>query len=50
MEQGFEEAAAFGVGDGELRSQPVAQNHQFIDFGDDAMLLGDGWEGKRTTS
>ena len=28
------------------RLQPVAQRHQFIDLGDDAALLGEGWEGK----
>ena len=27
MEDGFEEAAAFGLGGGELRFQPVAQAH-----------------------
>ena len=27
--------------------QPVAERHQFIDFGDDAVLFGEGWEGKR---
>ncbi len=44
MEQGFEEAAAFDLGDGELRFQPVAQGHQFVNFGDDAILFGEGWE------
>ena len=28
------------------RLQPVAQRHQLIDLGDDAVLLGEGWEGK----
>ncbi len=27
------------------RLQPVAQRHQLIDLGDDAVLLGEGWEG-----
>ena len=27
------------------RLQPVAEGHQFIDFGDDAVLFGKGWEG-----
>ena len=45
MEDGFEEVTAFGVGGGELRFQPVAQGHQFIDFGDDALLFREGWEG-----
>ena len=25
------------------RLQPVAEGHQFIDFGDDAVLFGEGW-------
>ena len=41
MKDGFEEAAAFGLGGGELRFQPVAQGHQFFDLGDDAMLFFD---------
>ena len=45
MEDSFEEAAAFGLGGGELRFQPVAEGHQFIDFGDDTMLFGEGWKG-----
>ena len=28
------------------RLQPVAQAHQFIDLGDDAVLFGERWEGK----
>ena len=28
------------------RLQPVAQRHQLIDLGDDAVLFGEGWEGK----
>ena len=39
MEDGFEEAAAFGSSDRELRLQPVAQIHQFIDLCNDALLL-----------
>jgi len=41
----FEEAAAFGLGGGELRFQPFAQGQQFFDFGDDAVLFGEWWEG-----
>ena len=26
------------------RLQPVAEHHQFIDFGDDAVLFGEGWK------
>ena len=44
MKDGFEEAAAFGLGGGELRFQPVAQGHQLVRFGDDALLFGEGWE------
>ena len=44
MEDSFEEAAAFGLGGGELRFQPVAEGHQFIDFGDDAVLFGKWWK------
>jgi hypothetical protein len=42
VEDGFEEAAAVGVGGGELRFELVAEGHQFIDFGDDALLI-DRW-------
>ena len=45
MEDGFEETAAFGLGGGELCFQLVAQHHQLIDFGDDALLFSEGWEG-----
>lgn len=39
VQDGFEESAAFGLGGGELRFQPVAQGHQFLNFGDDAFLF-----------
>gem|GEM_PF-4848174 len=42
-EQSFNEP---GVGAGRirlLRLQPVAESHQFIDFGYDAVLFGDRW-------
>ena len=29
----------------ELLLQLVAEGHQFIDLGDDAVLFGEGWEG-----
>ena len=29
------------------RLQPVAERHQFIDLGDDAVLFGEGWQRKR---
>ena len=28
-----------------LRLQPITQGHQLIRLGDDALLLGEGWEG-----
>lgn len=37
-EKGVEQAAARVVAGGEARLQPVAQRHQFIDLGDDAVL------------
>lgn len=46
MQNGFEKAAAFGLGAGELRFQSVAEGHQIIDFGDDALLFGEGRERK----
>ena len=45
MERGFEEPAADGLAGSELRFQPVAQGHQLIDLGDDAVLLGEGRKG-----
>ena len=42
VEEGFEQAAAFGLGGGELLFQPVAEGHQFVHLGDDAVLLGFG--------
>lgn len=42
VKDGFEEAAALGLGGGELRFQAVAEGHQLVDFGDDAVLFGEG--------
>lgn len=44
-EEGVEEVAAGGGGGVEARVQPVAQSHQCIDLGDDAVLLGEGGGG-----
>ena len=44
VQRNFEEAAAFGLGGCELRFQSVAQGHQFINFGDNAVLFGKGRE------
>jgi hypothetical protein len=45
-QKGVEKAAAGGAGMGEARLQPVAKRHQLIDLGYDAVLFGEGWEGK----
>ena len=42
MEGGFERGAAGVGGVGEAGFQFVAEGHEFIDFGDDALLLGEG--------
>ena len=39
MQQRFELAAAALVGSGQAGFELVAQGHQFIDFGDDAVLF-----------
>ena len=45
MQYGFQQAAAVGLGGGELGFQLVAQRHQFVHLGDDAVLFGEGWKG-----
>src|ERR1017187_5734379 len=47
LEQVFEEAAGLGLGGGESGFQAVAEGHQIIDFGDDAVLLGEWGKGQR---
>ena len=42
VEGGFERGAAGVGGVGEAGFQFVAEGHEFIDFGDDALLLGEG--------
>lgn len=44
MKDGFEEAAAVSVGDGELRVELVAKGYEFIDLGGDTLLFGEGRE------
>ena len=44
MEHGFEQAAAVGLGGGKLGFELVAQGHQFVYPGDDAVLFGEGRE------
>ncbi len=46
VQEGVEEAVAGFVAVGKAGFQAVAQGHQFIDLGDDAVLFGEGWEGK----
>ena len=45
VEECFEEAGAGGVGGGEGRLQPVAEGHEGVDLGHNAVLFGEGWEG-----
>jgi|GEM_PF-3365362 len=44
MQHGFEQAAVVGLGGGELGFELVAQGHQLIDLGYDAVLFGERWE------
>ena len=44
MQHGFQQAAAVSLGSGELGFQLVAYRHQFVHFGDDAVLLGERGE------
>ena len=46
-EQGVDQPRMRRVGVRLFRPQPVAEGHQFIDFGDDAVLFGEGWERDR---
>ena len=41
---GLPQPTADFAASGEGGLQPVAYRHQFIDLGDDAVLLGEGWE------
>ena len=45
VDEGVEEVGGGGAGGGDLFFQFVYQSHQLIDFGDDTLLLGEGWEG-----
>lgn len=38
VEDRFEQAAAFGLGGGEMRSHLVTKRHQFINLDDNALL------------
>jgi hypothetical protein len=50
VEDGFEDAAGFGLGGGELGFEPVAEGQQLVDLGEDAVLFGEGWRGMRSVS
>ena len=43
MEYGFKKTAAFSLGSGELHLQAVTQSHQFVEFGDNAVLFAEWW-------
>ena len=46
VEDDFKQAAACVVASRDAFFQTVPQRHQFIDLGHDAVLFGEGWEGK----
>ena len=45
MEHRLKQAAAFGLGGGELGFEAVAEGHQLVDFSDDAVLFGERGDG-----
>ena len=47
IEQSVKQAAAGVVTNGEASLQPVAQGHELIDLGNDAVLLGERWKRKQ---
>ena len=47
MQHGLQQAAAVGLGSGELGFELVAQGHQCVHLDDDAVLLGEGREGNQ---
>ena len=50
MDKRFEKAAAFGLTGGQLRFETITDGHQFVDFGDDAMLFSEWWQRNRDRS
>ena len=48
-QHGLEQAVAIGLGLGELGLQLVADRHQLVDLGDDALLFGKGRDWKGST-
>ena len=49
MQHGLQQAAAVGLSGSELDFELVAQGHQFVHPGDDAVLFGERGEGNRKT-
>jgi len=47
VQYGFEQAAAVGLGGRQFGFRLVAEGHRLIDRGDDAVLLGERWDGNR---
>lgn len=47
FDQGGGEALLPGAGLGEVGLEAVDEGQQFVDLGDDAVLLGEWWERKR---
>ena len=45
FDKGRGEAFLLRAGLGEAGLEAVAEGHEFIDFGDDAALFGERWEG-----
>lgn len=43
VEDGFEQAAGFGLGGNERPFQSIAQRHQFIHLGDDGVFRKTNW-------
>ncbi len=44
FDDGVGEVGLGGLGVFDPRLEGVAQGHEFIDFGDDAVLFGEGWQ------
>ena len=44
LDEAVGEVELGGLGGGEARFELVAQHHQLIDLGDDAVLFGKGWK------
>ena len=47
MQKGFEKATAGAICGSEVGFHTIAERHEFIHLGDDAVLLSKGWKGDR---